>query len=503
MPPDASQQKQLHALLRKLSNAIDSGYAAQALAKLNQLHAKSPRDVNILTLLARANAKMGRHPETIEAYAKASGLMPRDADLHFKLATALQRGGRYEDALLEYERALYNDPKHFFAQRHKTSVLTDLNRLDDADRTLKALEEQVVHEDLSHDLRLGLAISAARLAPGVRDASECIDGIREHIGHAGEKSMLTAGYYQMGRLHHLLKQHDEAFACFKACKEVEKDQWDPEAHSARVDRLIGCWCGDEAIPFSEIDGSRLVFIVGMMRSGTSLTEQMLAQIPSVTPGGELNAISRQISEIETTKMRHGRPMPVTRGLYTQPRLRTMAAAAMAWYDRVAATGTVTDKQPYNHAYVPLIAHMSPGCRFIHCVRDPLDCCLSNFTQSFSRPHMQTHDLYWLGRYYADYERMMAAWHTLDEVEMIDLHYERLVSDPEGQARRVVEFLGLPWSDDILRFHESDRTVSTASRDQVRKPLYTTAVAKHKPFEPHLDELKRGLQDGRARGGGAA
>jgi len=90
------------------------------------------------------------------------------------------------------------------------------------------------------------------------------------------------------------------------------------------------------------------------------------------------------------------------------------------------------------------------------------------------------------------ERLMKAWHTIDEVDMIDLHYEQLVADPEGESKRVVAFLGLEWSEDVLNFHRSTRTVSTASRDQVRQPLYTSSVKKYTRYEHHLDELKRGL-----------
>jgi len=233
----------------------------------------------------------------------------------------------------------------------------------------------------------------------------------------------------------------------------------------------------------------------MMRSGTSLTEQMLAQIEHITPGGEMNAISRQVSSVESGKdvtIPHSRPYPYTRTLYTKPTLEKMSKAAMPMFNKIAQKGRVTDKQPFNYAYVPLIAHMFPGAKFIHCRRDPMDCCLSNFTQAFSRPHVQTHDLYWIGRYFTDYDRLMAAWHTLPEVDMIDLHYEEMVADPETQSKRITTFLGLDWTPDILDFHKSSRTVTTASRDQVRKPVYTSSVKKYKRYEHHLDELKRGL-----------
>lgn len=493
------QLKKMHELGTKINQAIDAGQVTAALQKLNSLNAKFPNQPMILSLMGKANATMGRHAEAIESWRSAVKVNERDADFRFYFALALQKGGKYDESLIEYERALYYCPNHFMALRHKCSVLTDLDRTDEALKTLEALRASVDENTIEKGKRLAVAISGARLSPKKIDPAEIIAEVQRDVDNEScEPSLRTAAYWQVGRLYDVLKDHDRAFENWTKCKELGKNNWSPDQHSKRVDQLIACWTNDANIPFAKTDGSRLIFIVGMMRSGTSLTEQMLAQVSNITPGGEMNAISRQISPIEKTTMQHARPNPSTRAIYTKQVIEKMSKAAYQMYNQVAQQGYVTDKQPYNHAYVPLIAHMFPGCKIIHCVRDPMDCCLSNYTQAFSRPHMQTHDQYWLGRYYRDYERMMSAWHTIDEVDMIDLHYEELVADPQSQSKRMMEFLGIDWTPDILNFHESDRTVSTASRDQVRKPLYTSSVQKYKKYESHLDELKRGLQEGLAR-----
>lgn len=493
MAPNNNQLKKLHEVLSKINDAIIAGNAAPAIVKLNELNTKIPGQPKILMLLGRANAKMGRHAEAIEGYAQAVKITPKDADLRFQYAHALQKGGRYEESLLEYERALYYRPDHIPALRHKCSVLKDLNRMDEAIKAWEVLCASVEGAELDQTSRLAIAISGAQLAPASRDAKSAIDDLEKHL-HDGscDPDLRIAGYWQAGRLYDHLKEYDHAFTAYKAGKELKRGGWDPDSHTKRIDRLIECWTGEANIPFSDVDGSRLIFIVGMMRSGTSLTEQMIAQVAGVTPGGEMNAISRQAAKIDRPPLPHDRPYPITRRLCTRSMIQTMADNAMKMYNQIAHTGYITDKQPYNYPYVPLIAHMFPGCKIIHCVREPMDCLLSNYTQAFARPHMQTHDLYWLGRYFRDYERLMRAWHTLPEVDMIDLHYEKLVTDPETESRRVMEFLGLEWSEDILNFHKSSRTVSTASRDQVRKPVYTSSVQKYKRYEHHLDELKRGL-----------
>ncbi|MCA9276925.1 MAG: sulfotransferase [Phycisphaerales bacterium] len=495
------QQRKRAQLYRKLIEAIDQGFASQALTKLAEVEKRFPTDVNVHVITGRAHASLGRHPEAIAAFARAVKLQPNDFELRHQYGAALHKGGELDQALIEFERVLYMKPDHFYALRHKASTLTDLGREPEAFKAFQALEELSKGMTLDPSRELAIAISGARFAPKLVEAQEAIDKIERCIRDSNETPFKKAGFFQLGRLYNHLDQHDNAFDAYKSCKEVDVYEWDPDEHSKRVDKLINCWRTDQEIPFSNakgVDGSRLIFIVGMMRSGTSLTEQMLAQVKEIVPGGEMNCVSRSIPKAEVMTMKHAQRYPLDRSLYTQRQINQMSRQAMEGYNEVHRHFAVTDKQPYNYAYVPLIAHLFPGCKIIHCVRDPLDCCLSNFTQAFARPHPQTHNLYWLGRYFADYERTCQAWHDIPEVDMIDLQYEELVDDPEGQSKRVMEFLGREWTEDILEFHKSKRTVNTASRDQVRKKIYTSSVKKYAPYEHRLDELKRGIEEGRAR-----
>jgi tetratricopeptide (TPR) repeat protein len=495
------QQKKRAQLYKQLSDAIDQGYASQALGKLREVEQRFPTDVNVHMLTGRAHASLGRHPESIAAFKKAVDLVPDEPDIRHYYASALHKGGKFEEALLEFERVLYLKPDHFYALRHKCSTLSDLGREDDAFKAFENLQEMARGMNLTPDRALAVAVSGSRFAPKLIAAQDAIASIEECIEDSDETSIVKAGYYQLGRLYNHEKQYDDAFDSYVKGKAADPYEWDPELHSERMDQLIDCWRTNEPIPFSNargVDGSRLIFIVGMMRSGTSLTEQMLAQVKEIVPGGEMNAVSRTIPKNEIQKLKHTQRFPLNRAFYTQQYINNASQRAMESYNEVHPQFSVTDKQPFNYVFVPLIAHLFPSAKIIHCKRDELDCCLSNFTQAFSRPHPQTQDLYWLGRYFADYERTMKAWHDIPEVDMIDLQYEDLVDDPEGQSKRVMEFLGREWTEDILEFHKSKRTVNTASRDQVRKKIYKSSVKKYTPYEHSLDELKRGIAEGRAR-----
>ncbi len=488
------QQKKFFELLNRINNAIEAGEFAEPFKKLSELNEKYPRQFTVLKLMGKANAKRGRHVESISYYKQSVDCNKEDASTRFEYALALQKGGLFDESLIECERALYRDPKHFHLLRLKCSILTDLDRVDAAYKAWKQLGKLTKDEEYTSSHRLAIAVSYSRLAPKITDPQEAIDELNKYVvDKTATEELRIAAYWQIGRLCEHLEKYDNAFEAYKSFKTVKKAVWNPDVYTKRVDKLIDCWTNNSDIPYSTIDGSRLIFIVGMMRSGTSLTEQMICQNETITPGGESNAINRQTMPLDRLRVQFQPPFANNRELLTEPTIQKMAKDAMLMYSqRVAQTGLLTDKLPHNYANVPLIAHMFPGCKIVHCMRDPLDCLLSNYTQAFARPHMQTHDLYWLGRYYRDYERMMEAWRTLDEVDMVDLQYEKLVADPETESKRIFAFLGLDWSEDILGFHNSKRIVNTASRDQVRKPMYTSSVQKYKKYEHHLDELKRGL-----------
>jgi tetratricopeptide (TPR) repeat protein len=484
---------QIERYLAPLIKQLQSGNLSGLLQKATKLTQMAPKSARTHDFLGVVNASLGRHKECIEAHARALELMPANADIRHRYAQALQRGGRYEEAIIEYERVLYHRPGDFRAIRGKASAQTDLGKLDDALKTLSDLDKKMSSEPMAHDAQLALATSFIRLAPDAHDPIVALERIAPLAeDESGEPSLRINAYFQMGRVYEKLKRYDDAFASWAKTKSLKRLEWDPDEHSRRVDRLIECWSEDCGVPSADSDGSRLVYILGMMRSGTSLTEQMVAQVDGVTPGGEMNAVSRRVAEVERTQDRMFRPLPLTRARYSKPVMDKIARDAWKMYNEVARQGRITDKQPFNCFFVPLIARMFPGCKIIHCVRDPQDCCLSNYMQSFARPHPQTNELYWLGRYYRDYERMMDAWRSLSLPNMMDLHYEQTVADPEGQSRRVAEFLGVDWSERMLNYHKSDRSVRTASREQVRKPIYKSSVKKYELYAKHLGDLRRGL-----------
>ena len=228
-----------------------------------------------------------------------------------------------------------------------------------------------------------------------------------------------------------------------------------------------------------------VFIVGMPRSGTTLTEQVLASHPDLFGAGELVTLGDLARTVEL-------PPPDApdweekildlRRLGREYLERTWKLAPDARY--------ITDKMPHNFSNVMLIHLMLPNAKILHVMRDPMDNCFSCYALRFQKGHEYCYDLEMLGRHYQLYRQYMQHWHSvLPPGRILDVRYEDTVADLETQARRILEHVGLPWDPACLNFHETKRSVKTASITQVRQPIYKTSVARWKHFETHLGPLR--------------
>jgi hypothetical protein len=154
-----------------------------------------------------------------------------------------------------------------------------------------------------------------------------------------------------------------------------------------------------------------------------------------------------------------------------------------------STAHITDKMPSNFFFAGLIHLALPNARIIHTIRDPVDTCVSCFSKLFTAEQNHTYDLAELGRYYVRYERLMAHWRrVLPLGRILDVNYEDVVSDLEGNARRIVAHCGLDWDTRCLGFHQASRPVRTASVTQVRQPIYNGAIGRWRVYEPYLGPL---------------
>lgn len=300
--------------------------------------------------------------------------------------------------------------------------------------------------------------------------------------------------FAAGKVHANLGHYDRAFRHYAAGNKARRVAPKPTTGRPYMERILDICDAAFLKPAGPgaAEGPKPVFIIGMPRSGTSLAEQVLASHPDVHGGGELPLIERTCNALP--QRAPGRK-PYPDCLADAP--AELLAEFAASYLKHAGAGAggarvITDKAPLNFRHLGLIARLFPDARIVHCRRDALDTCLSCFFQNFTHGQEYSFDLATLGRFYTDYRWMMDRWAERLPLPVFDLVYEDIVGDLEGVGRRLLDFCGLEWHPDCARFFETERPVLTASRAQVRRPVYTTSIGKWRNYEKHLGPLIEAL-----------
>ncbi|MDH3513718.1 MAG: sulfotransferase, partial [Gammaproteobacteria bacterium] len=419
-------------------------------------------------------------------YRKAVEVKPDFTEAHINLATTQRVQGKFPEALESYQRALMLAPDNPEAVGGAASMLERLGRFDEARAIMAPAIEQGINS-------ISLALPYAAVSRYTGEKDQAVTLLEPMLAdETNNRALRREGHFMLGKLYDSDKKYDEAFHHYQAANALDSAKFDIEGNGRAFDSLIGLFVEAPHHRRARASNrSRLpVFIVGMPRSGTTLTEQILASHPLVHGAGEL----RHMGDIrKSLPGLTGVPWPQCMDRLDRQLLDNIAQEHL---ERLARLGPgkarVTDKMPHNFLLLGLIDLLFPEARVIHCRRDPMDNCLSIYFQQFNEEHAYANNLEHLGLYYRQYERMMAHWRTVLRIPVLDIQYEEAVANPEQNARRLIEFCGLDWDDRCLRFYESDRVVNTPSYDQVRQPIYNKSVARWKRYEAHLEPLKRSL-----------
>jgi hypothetical protein len=236
-----------------------------------------------------------------------------------------------------------------------------------------------------------------------------------------------------------------------------------------------------------------IFVLGMPRSGTTLTETIIASAPGVYGAGELPDLLQMAAQPQGL-LDEGYPLNM-QGISAATLTRMGEQYVAQLKERAPEAQHITDKMPANFLAVGLIHLMLPNAKIIHVRRNPIDTCLSAFTRLFNKSQHQSYDLREIGRYYRDYLNVMAHWReVLPAGSFYDIQYEELVANQEEESRKLIDYCNLTWSDACLDPHKTERNVKTASVTQVRQPVYTTSVERWRVYEKFLGPLIEELQE---------
>ncbi len=447
---------------------------------LRQALAAAPDNIEALTNLGSLLTKSGRPDEAIAPLEHLARLQPNDPARHIALASTLRLAHREQEAAAALRQAVKLAPGDCEAMTLLGDTLLDAGDIAQAHKLFRNALAQCPDEAGAYvSLTVSQKITAAEL-PLLQQMESLLTRCAARDDAEAEVEKL---HFALGKGYNDLGDYERAFQHYAAGNRIAHRhmQFDRGEHTAQVDGIIAT-CDRRFFAARREFGSdsrRPIFILGMPRSGTTLTEQILASHSQVFGADELIYWSHQAQELGTG--------------YGALDVATVKAMAAGYLEHLAAIDAdsrhVTDKMPGNFMHLSLIHLAFPQARIVHCLRNPVDTCLSVFFQSFSGHHPYAYDLDDLAFYYREYRRLMAHWReTLPADVFMELQYEELLAEPEATARRLLAFCDLDWEPACLEFHRSARSVRTASRWQVRQPLYNSSRERWRHYAAHLGPL---------------
>ena len=479
-------------LLAKGIEAYESERWDQVVSLLGEFCARyerHPRHAKMLKYLGIGQLRTGRNREAAETLARVVEGDPDDVTLREMLGHALRLGGRQREASNVYRRCLELGPENPVGTKAALAeVGLRLGRVDEAAGIMRACDEEgVVHPRL--DLVRGML--ALRSGEG-RPAA--IASLQRHPADDLADDLRPSVFSALGDLFDAEGRYDEAWAHYTIANETAPDAFNAAVLESWIGAVIKAWTPELVRRLQRWgDASeRPVLIVGMPRSGTTMTEQLVARHPGVARGGELRALSDIVKGLPA---RIGGALPERAGALREPDVRASASAYLAAIDEVSPEAArVTDKMPMNLLQLGFFGAMFPRARVIHCRRDPRDNCLSCYCRVFFQDHPWTMRLDWYAAYYRQYQRLMDHWRAvLREVgapAMLETRYEQVVRDPDGWAGRLHGFVGL--AGDGAGGGQGVGDAPTLRADQVGKGIYTSSAGKHERYAAHLAPVYEGL-----------
>lgn len=484
------QQMQIRVLLANLFSERDQH--GRVFAVTTEILRLGPEDpLPFIRQKANALTEMGRKDEAEKVLDEAEEEHEDATPLKLARASLYCESERYEEAetILRELLEIYPGDAGLKTQLGQTLLWT--GKLDEAAELFEQAAE-------INPMALAQMVNAKRI-PEDEKALAQMKRVADNM-LLPDQGRITMGF-ALAEVYDKQKDYDQAFHYLELANRLtdKKLNYDPTDFSKKIDQLIETYTDEffaSQEPIRKSDRTP-VFVVGMPRSGTTLTEQILCSHPDIFGAGELDLMAR-LSRLMPRVIKNGKNYPACLDGFT-PHLREEGARfylnGLNSYD--TEHQYVVDKMPHNFEKLGLISLIFPKAKIIHVQRDARDTALSNYQQNFKMKHGGmgfAFDLEKIALQINDYKRIMAHWRKVLPIPMFEFHYEDLVSDQDYWSRKLLEFVGVEWDDSVHDFHKTKRAVRTASVSQVRQPIYKTSKQKWRRYENHLEPLLANLTE---------
>jgi len=512
-PANRPDPAKVHQLVSRGNKFFEQGAHAEAAALYEEALALDSSQAGALNSLGASLSYLGRYGEAEQCFQGAIAIKPEFPEAHSNLGVLLRQKSHLVDSEALLRRALKLRPNYHDARVNLGLTLVLLGRLRDARacfaKALKTMPRNVLalfgmgqiaaaegrFEEAEETYRRIIEIrprmtNAWAALPLIRKMTNADAGWlkgAEEIATSAIHPMEEANLrFAMGKYCDDIDDFPRAFQNFKRGNELLKtaaEDYDRKERSQFIEASIRVYSRNaiSKIGAAGSSSAKPVFVVGMPRSGTSLSEQIIASHPAVYGAGELpfwaDLCAKDTGLIRDLLSEAARPK------VAEEYLRILQGFS-------TAASRIIDKAPVNSDFLGLIYSVFPNARVIYMQRDPIDTCLSCYFQQFLTGINFTLDLSDLVHYYREHQRIMAHWRTvLPAGFILDVPYEELVVDQETWSRKMIDFIGLEWDPRCLEFHAHQRQVTTASAWQVRQKIYKSSVARWRDYEKFIGPLK--------------
>lgn len=478
-------------LLQQAGSLIRSGRLDAAETLCKQALKQNRKDVDALFFLGMIDSRRGEYNRAVRHLETCVKFQPKSAKFLCRLGTALAAQGRFDQAISRYNRTLKLEPSNAAALAGKADAL---DRRGDQTGAIALLDPIVK----SGEEDPNIAYVFANLAVQAGRSKEAVQVALRHVNsELPDPTARRRLYMTLAKAYDKLERYDDAFEAATQGHRTFSIPTDNEAIIRQTDQTIAAFSAQTLaqLPRSNNPSEVPVFVVGMPRTGSTLIEQIIDAHPEACGAGELDAMPNVAAELfgELGVSGYGPQLIEKFDPELVNRYASKYLSRLKQHSRSATR--IVDKRLDNVQHVGLIALLFPYARVIFAHRHPLDTCLSCHLQTLA-PHKHPYaaDLKSLGIMYRQTTRLIRHWRDVLEMPTLDVSYEQLVVEQERISRQLIDFCGLEWDDRCLAFHETGRQARTISYDQVRQPLYQTAVRRHANYTKHLGPLVEALGD---------
>ncbi|HEX3666322.1 MAG TPA: sulfotransferase [Rhizomicrobium sp.] len=502
-------------------DALEAGRETEAKRIVSKFLARHPANADALNIMAEL-AERACNPHLVEQYlAKCVQCAPDHIAYRYNYTAALIEQDKLKTAFEEIEVLLAKKPRHPLFRATKGHLLNRTKRYAEGAELFRELVAEIAD---SRQLWLGLATALRSLGGHTDEVISCLRKVTAFDPACGaawwalaslktvrfaaedvgvmEAQLANPGIgavervdlcYALGNACDDVKQHGKAFQYYSkgnAIRRVGLD-YNPDSTTSMVDRARAVFTPGlfRAFEGAGSPSSEPIFVVGLQRSGSTLTEQILGAHSQIEVAGELQTMIQVVGAEVMPKT--GPDYPNGMDKLTADDLQAFAAKYLEHTrtHRPLSRPFFVDKNCYNIWQIGLIRLILPSARIIDVRRHPIACCWANFTTSFAHAPPLSYKLSDIGRFYYDYVRMMAHYDSVQPGKVHRVIYENLVADLEGEVRRMLDFLELPFEQGCLEYYKSDRAFNSFSNEQVRRPIFKDGVERWRAFDPWLGPLK--------------